>query len=81
MNDFKKDLNIAIHAKMTPCWLEIYQKAFPTMTDIISHRQDGWHQRAGVDRSVILANSKQILVDEKGKKNKKHRRYYARIYF
>ena len=40
------------------------------MTAIISHRQDGWHQRAGVDRSVILANSKQILVDEKARRIK-----------
>ena len=40
------------------------------MTAIISHRQDGWHQRVGVDRSIILANSKQILVDEKARRIK-----------
>lgn len=70
MNDFKKDLEYSHSCEDDPCWLEIYRKAFPTMTDIISHRQDGWHQRAGVDRSVILANSKQILVDEKARRIK-----------
>jgi hypothetical protein len=29
------------------------------------HRGDGIHQRQGIDRSVILNNSKQILIDEK----------------
>lgn len=35
------------------------------MTACIDHRQNGEHQRAGIDRSVILENSKQILIDEK----------------
>lgn len=70
MNDFKKDLEYSHLCEDAPCWLEIYKKAFPTMIEIISHRQDGWHQRAGVDRSVILANSKQILIDEKARRIK-----------
>lgn len=32
---------------------------------MVSHRKNGYWQKAGVDRSVILENSKQILVDEK----------------
>lgn len=32
---------------------------------MVNHRQNGEHQRAGIDRSVILENSKQILIDEK----------------
>ena len=32
---------------------------------MVDHRDDGEHQRAGIDRSVILANSKQLLIDEK----------------
>jgi len=70
MNDFKKDLEYSHSCEDDPCWLEIYKKAFPTMTNIISHRQDGWHQRDGVDRSIILANSKQILIDEKARRIK-----------
>lgn len=48
-----------------PIWEEVYRKAFPDMVAMIDHRQDGEHQRAGIDRSIILANSKQILIDEK----------------
>jgi hypothetical protein len=35
------------------------------MAAMIDHRQDGEHQRAGIDRSIVLNNSKQILIDEK----------------
>lgn len=52
-------------AEDLPFWREVYEKAFPTMTAMINHRQDGEHQRAGIDRSIILYNSKQILIDEK----------------
>jgi hypothetical protein len=48
-----------------PLWKEVYEQAFPTMVTMICHRQDGDHQRNGIDRSIILANSKQITVDEK----------------
>ncbi len=55
-----------------PIWLEIYRKAFPEMAVFVDHRQDGDHQRAGIDRSIILENSKQILIDEKVRgRNKK----------
>ncbi len=32
---------------------------------MVDHRQDGEHQRAGIDRSITLTNSKQLLIDEK----------------
>jgi hypothetical protein len=48
-----------------PFWREVYEKAFPTMRAMVDHREDGEHQRAGIDRSIILAHSKQILIDEK----------------
>ena len=35
------------------------------MRAMVNHRQDGWHQRAGIDRSIILACGKQIMIDEK----------------
>jgi hypothetical protein len=43
----------------------VYEKAFPYFQEMLNHRMDGEHQRAGVDRSIILFNSKQILIDEK----------------
>jgi hypothetical protein len=46
-------------------WERIYRKAFPNFQTMASHRQDGWWQRHGIDRSIILTNSKVIKVDEK----------------
>jgi hypothetical protein len=65
MNDFADDLAYSHASEDLPCWLEIYKQAFPTMSGMISHRKDGEHQRAGIDRSIILESGKQITVDEK----------------
>lgn len=65
VHDFNESLRRSHAASDLPIWLEIYRQAFPNMQAAIDHRQDGEHQRAGIDRSVILANSKQILIDEK----------------
>ncbi len=48
-----------------PCWEEMYRKAFPNFAAMVDHREDGPHQRNGIDRSVILSNAKQVLIDEK----------------
>jgi len=64
-HNFAESLKESHAAEDLPFWAEVYQKAFPTMVAIVNHRSDGWHQRQGVDRSITLANSKQILVDEK----------------
>jgi len=65
IHDFDESLRRSHNASDLPIWLEIYRQAFPTMQAAIDHRQDGEHQRAGIDRSIVLANSKQILIDEK----------------
>lgn len=52
-------------AEDLPLWGEVYKQAFGETCKIISHRQDGDHQRAGIDRSIILSNSSQLLIDEK----------------
>lgn len=65
MNDFQECLAFSHAAEELPFWLDVYRDAFPDMTACISHRQDGEHQRAGIDRSIILENSKQLLIDEK----------------
>lgn len=48
-----------------PGWEFLYRQAFPSFVGMHDHRADGEWQRAGIDRSIILANSKQILIDEK----------------
>ena len=63
--DFDESLTKSHKAEDMPFWEETYRKAFPNMQSMLSHRQDGEHQRNGIDRSIILENSKQILIDEK----------------
>lgn len=65
VHDFADSLAASHRASDLPIWDEIYRKSFPDFLAMVDHRQDGEHQRAGIDRSVILENSKQILVDEK----------------
>lgn len=65
VHDFTESLAASHRASDLPIWEEIYRKSFPDFLAMADHRQDGEHQRAGIDRSVILENSKQILIDEK----------------
>jgi len=65
LHNFHASLAASHLAEDLPFWEEVYRKAFPDMRAMINHREDGDHQRAGIDRSIILGNSKQILVDEK----------------
>jgi hypothetical protein len=66
MHDFTTSLAASHAVSDAPFWSEIYAKAFPGGV-MVDHRQDGEHQRVGVDRSIIMPNSKQILVDEKAR--------------
>lgn len=63
-HDFGASLAKSHAASDLPIWREIYSKAFPGGV-MVDHRQDGEHQRAGIDRSIVMPNAKQILVDEK----------------
>jgi hypothetical protein len=65
MNNFRNDLAFSHACEEMDCWREIYSLAFPTMSAMVDHRQDGQHQRAGIDRTIVLANGKSITVDEK----------------
>jgi len=79
-HNFADSLAFSHEADEYPFWKETYEKAFPDMIEMCNHRQDGEHQRAGIDRSVILANSKQILIDEKVRgRNKKTGKVYDDI--
>lgn len=65
MHDFQESLSASHRASDLPIWEEVYRSAFPSFCAMVDHREDGEHQRAGIDRSVVLQNSKQILIDEK----------------
>jgi hypothetical protein len=46
-------------------WNDVYRKAFPGVAAIVSVHDDGWAQRAGIDRVITLKSGKVIKVDEK----------------
>lgn len=48
-----------------PLWEDVYRQVFPDMVALVDHRGSGYWQALGIDRSIVLASSKQILVDEK----------------
>jgi hypothetical protein len=65
VNNFAECLKQSHAASDWNGWEALYRKAFPTFAAMIDHRQNGEHQLAGIDRSIVLENSTQILVDEK----------------
>ena len=65
VHDFDESLAASHKSSDLSIWKETYLQVFPTMIEMIDHRDDGWHQRAGIDRSIVLSTSKQVLVDEK----------------
>lgn len=78
-HDFKECLAQSHAAADLPIWKEIYDKAFPGGI-MVDHRKDSPQQRAGIDRSITMPNSKQFLIDEKIRgRNKKTGRVYEDI--
>lgn len=65
IHDFKECLEFSHKAEDLPIWKEVYKKAFPQMIDMVTYRQDGFWQREGIDRGILLSTTKQIFVDEK----------------
>jgi hypothetical protein len=65
IHTFRSSLAASHSASDMPFWEECYKKAFPTMIGMHDHRQDGPHQRQGIDRSVVLGNGKTLWIDEK----------------
>ena len=80
MHDFKSSLAFSHNASDWEGWKAIYESFFGEGAHLVDHRQDGDHQRAGIDRSVILPNSRQVLVDEKVRgRNRKTGKVYSDI--
>jgi len=48
-----------------PWWDVVYRRAFPDLLATADLRHDGWHQRAGRDRAIVLSSGRTIYVDEK----------------
>lgn len=79
-HDFASSLAMSHRASDWPGWEPLYRGFFPSMLAMHDHRQDGDHQRAGIDRTVVLQNAKVIYIDEKVRgRNRKTQRVYDDI--
>lgn len=64
-HDFDEDLRYSHSQASADYWPQVYRRAFPDMVHSLDLRHDGWHQRAGRDRAIILASGRSIFIDEK----------------
>lgn len=64
-HDFNERLRFSHDQSGQPWWEEVYRKAFPNFATMADVRKDGWAQRGGVDRVVVLASGRTVTVDEK----------------
>lgn len=65
VHDFNERLAFSHEHEAAGWWEGVYRKAFPGIQSINSVRNDGWAQRAGIDRILVLNSGKVIKVDEK----------------
>jgi hypothetical protein len=65
VHSFRRSLAVSAEQADNPIWDQVYKKAFPTLAATVCARADGWAQRGGIDRVLILASGKSLHVDEK----------------
>lgn len=68
MNDFRRDLAWSHSQSDAPWWEDVYRQAFPDFSAMHDVRADGWAQRGGIDRQVILCDGTVLKVDEKARR-------------
>lgn len=65
LHDFSLSLARSHEQANADWWPVVYRRAFPNFAGMHCVRQDGWAQRAGIDRVITLASGKTVTVDEK----------------
>lgn len=65
VHNFKESLAFSYQHEHNEMWDIVYKKAFPTFQDSYSVKNDGWAQRGGIDRVVVLESGKTLSIDEK----------------
>jgi hypothetical protein len=68
VNDFRRDLEWSHSQSDAPWWEEVYRHAFPDFSTMHDVRKDGWAQRGGIDRQVILSDGTVLKIDEKARR-------------
>jgi hypothetical protein len=64
-HNFATSLAISESYSDAPWWMDIYRRAFPGLVSAVLVRNDGWAQRGGIDRLLILSCGRTYSVDEK----------------
>jgi hypothetical protein len=65
LHSFTEQLTYSHSMSAAPWWEAVYRKAFGQLASMADIREDGWSQRSGVDRIVVLKSGKIIKIDEK----------------
>lgn len=68
VHNFQESLKLSNEYTNASWWEEIYKKSFMDFDTMRSVRQDGWAQKGGIDRIIILKSGKILTVDEKVRK-------------
>lgn len=64
-HDFDNSLRYSHSQADAEYWPVVYRRAFPDMVTMIDLRGNGWHQKAGRDRAIVLSSGRTVYVDEK----------------
>lgn len=67
LHNFEESLALSNSYADAEFWTDVYREAFPTLRSCVCVRQDGWAQRAGIDRVLTLECGRTIPVDEKAR--------------
>jgi hypothetical protein len=65
IHDFNRSLAASAVTTDESWWEQVYQEAFPGYASMSAVKQDGWAQRGGIDRVIVLKCGKTLTVDEK----------------
>lgn len=65
VHDFQASVARSRAQADAPWWREIYESAFPGLRSMVYVANDGWAQRGGIDRVLVLASGRTINIDEK----------------
>jgi hypothetical protein len=70
-HDFNENLEWSKIQATLPLWEEVYRKRFQNIAAIVYVNNNGWAQKAGIDRQIILESGRVYEIDEKCR-----RKYY-----
>jgi hypothetical protein len=65
VHDFATDLEWSQSQHAAEWWEATYRTAWPDLATMATVDEDGWGQRAGIDRVVTLRSGRTIMIDEK----------------